>query len=63
MLYVLFVMVLIFGVIFAIQYKLAIDSGKVDMKNILETTVLWSVISYLVLGIIVFGVSFITTLD
>ncbi len=61
MVYILLIMILIFAVIFILQYKLAKDSGKFDIKSILETTVLWSVISYIILGIIILGIVFLTT--
>ncbi|NPA16622.1 hypothetical protein [Persephonella sp.] len=61
MLYVIIVMILIFIAIFAIQYKLASETGKPDLGQIFETTLLWSIISYVVIGIILFGITLIAT--
>ncbi len=61
MIYIILVMVLIPGIIFAVQYKIASQQNKLNMKNIIETTILWSVISYIILGIIVLGITFLAT--
>jgi len=63
MLYIIIVMVLIFVAIFAIQYKLASEVGKPDLGQIFETTLLWSIISYIVIGIILFGITLIATTE
>ena len=54
-------MILIFVIIFAVQYNIDSDQGKLNIRSIIETTVLWSVISYIVLSIIVLGVALLTT--
>ncbi|HHG73482.1 MAG TPA: hypothetical protein ENK22_00340 [Persephonella sp.] len=55
------VMIIIFATIFAVQYKLASMEGKPDTGKILESSIIWSIISYIVIGIIVFGISFIVS--
>ncbi|WP_457639874.1 hypothetical protein [Persephonella sp.] len=57
MVYIIVVMILIFVAIFAVQYRLASEQGKPDLGQVLETTVLWSIISYVVIGVILFGIT------
>jgi hypothetical protein len=54
-------MVLIFVIIFGIQYKIAMDEGEIRIGQIIENTLLWSVISYIVIGIILLGISILVT--
>ncbi len=61
MVIIIIAMIIIFATIFGVQYKLASMEGKPEIGKIVESTVVWSIISYIVIGIIVFGISFITS--
>ncbi len=61
MVIIIIAMIIIFATIFAVQYKLASMEGKPEIGKIIETTIMWSIISYIVIGIIVFGISFIAS--
>ncbi|WP_297454023.1 hypothetical protein [Persephonella sp.] len=63
MLYIILVMVLIFLIIMGVQYKLATDEGDANWSQIIETSLIWSAISYIIIGLIVFGISFLVSLE
>ena len=61
MIMIISVMVIIFVTIFAVQYKLASMEGKPETGKIIESTIVWSIVSYIVIGIIIFSISLITS--
>ena len=63
MLYIILVMVLIFVIIVGVQYKLSADEGEINWTQIIETSLIWSAISYIIIGLIVFGISFLVSLE
>ncbi len=63
MIYIILVMVLIFVIIVGVQYKLSADEGEINWTQIIETSLIWSAISYIIIGLIVFGISFIVSLE
>ncbi|WP_029522803.1 hypothetical protein [Persephonella sp. KM09-Lau-8] len=63
MLYIILIMVLIFLIIVGVQYKLATDEGEVNWTHIIETSLIWSTISYIIIGLIVLGISFLVSLE
>lgn len=63
MFYIILVMVLIFVIIVGVQYKLSADEGEINWTQIIETSLIWSAISYIIIGLIVFGISFLVSLE